>query len=57
MSEKLKSVEIWVDIEYQSGNKMRKDFTDVHALANFLKDNPEVARRVNYVRKKIQDVN
>ncbi len=57
LQESVKSVEIWMDIEYQSGNKMRKNFTDVRTLAKFLKENPGIAQKVNYVRKENREVN
>lgn len=47
----VKRVVINLSIEYQSGNNLGKSFFDVQDLARFLKDNPDVARMVNYIPK------
>ena len=48
----IKSVGRWIDIEYKNGNKLRKDFSDVWILAAYLKENPEVAKLVNYLSRR-----
>ena len=47
----VKNVYIRLEIDYQSGNRMGKDFGTVQELAEYLKENPDMAAMVNYVPK------
>lgn len=40
-----------LEIDYKSGNHMGKDFSTVQDLAQYLKENPDMATMVNYVPK------
>lgn len=50
-SDPVKRVSIHLEVQYQSGNHLGKDFFNVQDLAQFLKDNPQVAKAVNYIPK------
>lgn len=48
----IKNVSVSITIENKRGLTLTQNFSDVHKLAQFLKDNPEVASWVGYVVKK-----
>lgn len=48
----LKHVSVSITIENNRGLVLTQNFPDVHQLAQFLKDNPLVAKKVGYVEKK-----
>lgn len=52
MPDPIKHTRLRLEIDYQSGNHLAKDFEIVQALAQFLKDNPDIAKMVNYTPKK-----
>lgn len=52
MPDRIKHTRLRLEVDYQSGNHLAKDFDTVQALAQFLKDNPDIAKSVNYIPKK-----
>lgn len=48
----LKTVNVNITIENTRGLVLTQNFPDVQQLAEFLKKNPGVAKRVGYVHKK-----
>lgn len=48
----LKNVSVSITIENNRGLVLTQNFPDVQQLAEFLRNNPSVARRVGYVHKK-----
>ena len=52
MPNPIKHTRLRLEIDYVSGNHLAKDFDTVQALAEFLKDNPDIAKSVNYIPKK-----
>ncbi len=48
----VKKAFIKLEVEFMNGSQLGKNFETVHQLASFLIENPSVANKVKYIKKK-----